>query len=131
MMVFAALQVHQTRTALVQREECDGPRGSAVRFFATKVFLNQSIDPETGLRRIWITLATSTTISRRRTMYYRCIVVLHVVLDQKALCGVWVWHSKGPIKRIGTKYQQMGHFPRCRSQPQDEEYVAIIIVSRF
>lgn len=87
MMVFASLQVHQTKTALIN-PTCDQTPNTLVG--CPSVVKSFHFNDFTALWWTWVTLATCATFPDCRAMHYCCFVVLYAVLDQKALLGIWV-----------------------------------------
>jgi hypothetical protein len=85
MMVFAALQVHQTRTALVQVQDCDTSGGKTVSP-STSGDMPDVVN--SLIADMWwtrFTLATGPAFSHCCALYHCCLVVVYVVLDQRAL----------------------------------------------
>jgi len=76
MMVFAALQVHQTRTALCD----DSVRRPSLLMTDSLTFCI------TVVQRVSFTLAEGATFPDRCTVYNCYLMVGHALLDQKALC---------------------------------------------
>ena len=87
MLVTAALQVHETRTALVQQTGCDATVNAIVSF---STHSQSNSEAWLDLRRRRYSLEQSSTIPDRVPLYNCGFLGNNVLLRKRALRGIWV-----------------------------------------
>jgi len=90
LVVCAALQVYETKTALVKVDDCDGTFNYVVYRDAALVTGAFPDVLPLGLWRCWNIMGQSQTVAYCRTLRPFCILVLYVVFHQKAIRRIWV-----------------------------------------
>jgi len=90
-MIFASLQVHQTRTALVTLADCDGTTDYVVgisALYSICVLESESCSPELSGPRDPV--EKSPTVPDCGALCHSCRMALHDFLDQAIVCRIWV-----------------------------------------
>ena len=127
LIVMAALQVHQTHTALVVDKNCD----ATVSFIVSCQYLSdaKTLSLTTiaiEMRWAWHLMEKSRALFDCHALHSGRHMVSSHVLDQRTVCRIWVSYVHSHSSMI-LKYTQLGYLPRRGPRSEDEEFFHCIL----